>query len=275
MPVLGAGVYHTAHDDPWTERLSLCLSVSDHSDLINNHGCYIVTDEQTTKQDLWPGEGISRVGLFGGTFDPVHRGHLRVVMDVKKGFGLDTVVVIPSAVPPHKTVAHVSSAADRLAMTRLCFENRDGFTVSDVELAREGPSYTIDTVRWYMETKKPMDTMMLIMGADAFFEIHTWRSYREILETVDLVVMKRPGLPGDMGEKTARYLTAVMDGGYRSSGRSLCFQHEKFRSVHLFEVKQMEESSTEIRRRIKNNLDVSRFLLPEVDDYIRTKGLYR
>ncbi len=234
-----------------------------------------VTENDTTTKDHRPGEDVSRVGLFGGTFDPVHRGHLRVILDVKEAFGLDRVIVIPSAVPPHKTLKHVSNADDRLAMTKLCFDKKEGFVVSDVELKRRGPSYTIDTIDHVMALKAPHECLMLIMGTDAFFEIHTWKAYRDILARTHLVVMKRPGLEGDMVEKAGQYLRDVIDGGYRFIVSDGCFRHGLFRPVHLFAVSPMDESSTEIRRCIKNNLDVSSFLLPEVEAYIRDKGLYR
>jgi nicotinate-nucleotide adenylyltransferase len=217
----------------------------------------------------------ARIGLFGGTFDPVHLGHLSVAMDVKDGFGLDRIIVIPSAVPPHKTGKRISRAEDRLAMARLCFGNRKGFEVSDVELKREGPSYTIDTVTHFMGNLGPGEQVMLIMGTDAFFEIHTWRNFLAILSAVHLIVMKRPGIPGDLAERAADYLKTTVDEGYRLSESGFCFTHPINMPVHFFEVGQRDESSTEIRQRIKNDLDVSAFLLPEVAEYIREKGLYR
>jgi len=246
-------------------------------DVLKNNGIHVieVTQNKTIQHSPRPGKGVSRVGLFGGTFDPVHLGHLRVVMDVKEGFDLEKVVVIPSAVPPHKTRQYVSSAEDRLTMTQLSFGTREGFDVSDVELKRQGPSYTIDTIGHFMELKKSHEHLMLIMGTDAFFEIHTWRSYRSILSETQLIVMKRPGLAGNMVESAGEYLLSTIDKGYQFNMSEGCFRHESYKPVHLFEVSQRDESSTEIRQRIKNNLDVSSFLLPEVEAYIRNKGLYR
>ena len=234
-----------------------------------------MTENSSTMKVLRPGEGVSRVGLFGGTFDPIHLGHLRVVLDVKEAFGLEKIIVIPSAVPPHKTLKHVSDADDRLAMTRICFENRPGFVVSDVELNRRGPSYTIDTITHFRTLKRDDESLMLIMGTDAFFELHTWRSYKDILAAVPLIVMKRPGLDGDLLESAELYLKSRVDQGWCYDPGAECFAHPMFMPVFVHEVCQMDESSTEIRRRIKNNLDVSAFLLPGVTAYIGKKGLYR
>ncbi len=234
-----------------------------------------VTEHSSTMKVFRPGEGVSRVGLFGGTFDPVHLGHLRVVLDVKEAFGLEKIIVIPSAVPPHKTLKHVSDAADRLNMTRICFEKRPGFVVSDVELNRRGPSYTIDTINHFRALSQPGQCLKLIMGTDAFFELHTWRSFRNILAAVPLIVMKRPGSDGDLMAAAERYLITRVDPAWSFDSAGGCFVHGAFKPVFLHGVCPTDESSTEIRRRIKNNLDVSAFLLPEVAAYIGKKGLYR
>ena len=109
-----------------------------------------------------------KIGLFGGTFNPVHFGHVKTVLDVKQQFHFDHIYLIPSALPPHKKPDEIARAKDRLEMTRQTFSDKDGFTVSDVELNRRGPSYTIDTVRHFVSRAPENTCISLILGMDAF-----------------------------------------------------------------------------------------------------------
>jgi nicotinate-nucleotide adenylyltransferase len=95
-----------------------------------------------------------RIGLFGGTFDPIHFGHLRAALEVKEGFDLDQIVLIPAAVPPHKTDRQVTDAADRLRMAEMAVKGNSVFTVSDIELKRSGPSYSIDTIDHFKKSSR-------------------------------------------------------------------------------------------------------------------------
>ena len=122
-----------------------------------------------------------RFGLFGGTYNPVHIGHLRAALEVKEGFSLDEVFLIPAALPPHKMPGEVADADDRLHMLSLALEDAPGLTISDVELKRSGPSYTIDTVQHFKRNAPDQFQIYLIMGMDAFLEIDTWKSYDELL----------------------------------------------------------------------------------------------
>ncbi|MDA8402572.1 MAG: nicotinate-nucleotide adenylyltransferase [Desulfobacteraceae bacterium] len=221
-----------------------------------------------------PGEGVSRVGLFGGTFDPVHLGHLKVALEVKSAFGLDRMIVIPSAIPPHKPLKRVSDANDRLAMARLCFDGHKGFQVSAVELERTGLSYTIDTIRYFL-TEFPLPCeVMLIMGTDAFFEIHTWRAFDDIFDQVPLIVMQRPGREGDVTQADV-YLHENIAPGYQWQEGQGCFTHEFKKPVYFFKVSPYDISSTDIRHRVTNGKNVSSCLMEEVAEYIKKKGLYR
>jgi nicotinate-nucleotide adenylyltransferase len=221
-----------------------------------------------------PGEGISRVGLFGGTFDPVHIGHLHIAEEVKDAFGIGRMIVIPSAVPPHKHMKRVSDARDRLAMARMCFEGHEDFQVSDVELSRKGPSYTIDTIRYFLtEFPQPVEVLLAI-GSDSFFEIHTWHDYHGIFQHVPVIVMRRPGFSGRMIENAGQYLSEHVASGYDWHEGLGAFIHETCRPVYFFDVTPHDISSTEIRNRVKTGTTISGLVLKEVEDYIRTKGLY-
>ena len=136
---------------------------------------------------------MAKIGIFGGTFNPIHNGHLIVGRDVRRGFSLDIVCLIPAAVPPHKESKDVAKAEYRLAMTRLAVEGDLDFSVSDVELKRSGPSYTIDTIA-HFESILPDDSeLFFIVGMDAFLDIETWKSYKDLFQEVPFIVMSRPG----------------------------------------------------------------------------------
>ena len=136
-----------------------------------------------------------RIGLFGGTFNPIHYGHLRAALEVKEGFPLDECCFIPVAIPPHKTSGSMANSADRLEMLRLAISGREGFTVSDVELKRPGTSYSIDTVNQLKSNLGPDTELFLMLGLDAFLEIDTWKSYKALLHAIPFIVMARPN-PG-------------------------------------------------------------------------------
>ena len=137
------------------------------------------------------GEFLRRIGLFGGTFNPIHLGHIQVVREVKAGFGLNKILIIPSALPPHKEPDGVVDAEDRLEMIRLAFSDDPNFVISDVELKRSGPSYTIDTVRHFKSISPENTKFYLIMGLDAFLEIDSWRSYNDLFLLIPFIVMSR------------------------------------------------------------------------------------
>lgn len=130
-----------------------------------------------------------RVGVFGGTFDPIHNGHLRVAEEIRESFSLDRVYFVPVFIPPHKQHRRISDVADRLAMVRRAIRGNHFFRASDVEAARGGVSYTIDTVQG-MERK--FGELFYLIGIDAFFEIHTWHRYAELFHHTNFVVMVRP-----------------------------------------------------------------------------------
>jgi nicotinate-nucleotide adenylyltransferase len=141
---------------------------------------------------LATGTASERIALYGGTFDPFHNGHLRVAIEVKEAFGLPGIVLLPSHNPPHKPDAPVSDAAHRLAMTRAAVAGLPGFTVSDAELLREGPSWTLPTVRGFQEAH-PGAGILFVLGADAFAEIGSWYRHEELLSACDFIVLPRPG----------------------------------------------------------------------------------
>jgi nicotinate-nucleotide adenylyltransferase len=220
-----------------------------------------------------------RIGLFGGTFNPIHNGHLQTVVEVRLAFSLERVVLIPAAVPPHKPASGIAGAEDRMAMARLAVAGSAGLSVSDVEIQRRGVSYSIDTVSHFQETLAPEAGLCFIVGLDAFLEIDTWKAHEALLEKVPFIVMTRPGTGG--GGKTAQqqaigiFLRRRVSGAYAFSETKNAFTHPQKPALYMHEVTPMPISSTQIRNRIGRGAAVSDLVPAPVNDYIRKKGLYR
>ena len=134
-----------------------------------------------------------KIGLFGGTFDPIHWGHLRSAEEVGETFRLDRVYFIPASLPPHKRGQTTTPARDRLQMVRLAVARNPRFSVSTVELARPGVSYSIDTIREFAAKLRKADSLYFIIGLDAFREIGTWKDFAEIFSLCNFIVTSRPG----------------------------------------------------------------------------------
>jgi len=220
-----------------------------------------------------------RIGLFGGTFNPIHFGHLRTVLEVRERFGLSRVYLIPSALPPHKSQIGIASPSDRLEMIRRAVENDPDFVVSDVELMRTGPSYTIDTLSFFASVMPETAPHFLIIGLDAFLDLHTWKDFMGILSRTPLIVMGRPGANHrgqfqDMPIAVADYLDVLIP-GYQYDRQQSVFVHPEFQSVYLIGVTSLDISSSAIRSLVRKGRSI-RFLVPEtVSEFISSKGLYQ
>ena len=221
---------------------------------------------------------MKHIGLFGGTFNPIHLGHVRVIREVKSGFDLDEILIIPTALPPHKKSEKVVDAKDRLKMIRLAFLNEPDYVISDVELKRSGPSYTIDTVRYFTSRMPESTRLYLIMGLDAFLEIDTWKSYKELFLLIPFIVMfrtlgaKDPRTSGS--ESVGYYLRTRISKGYTFSASQSTYIHDNKQPVFVFDVSPVNISSTRIREYIKKGISI-KHLVPEIiEDFIKTKGLY-
>ena len=219
-----------------------------------------------------------RVGLFGGTFDPIHRGHLEVAEAARQRFGLDQICLVPAAQPPHKR-ALIATAVDRIAMVRLAVAHRPGFSVSTVELEREGPSYTIETILQVKSSRPPGAELVFLLGYDAFLELNTWKSYNSILQEVPLIVLAR-GRYGSQDVNRAiatlkHYIDRHLPAGYRWDAAGACFVHPEARTIHFFDGPRLDISATEIRRLIGKGMSARAVLPAAVADYIDRKGLYQ
>jgi nicotinate-nucleotide adenylyltransferase len=204
-------------------------------------------------------------GLFGGTFDPVHLGHLRCAEEVLELFGLDKVLFIPAGIQPFKTGRDILSFHHRAEMLRLAIEDNPLFTISDIEERRGGRSYSIETVRHFLDTSPDGTELYFILGQDAFHEIPMWKEWQELVRLCHFVVMTRPGyetknLTGVFPPDVASlfHYDDAADGFREPDGRFIFF-----RGLTLLDI-----SSTDIRNRVKAHRSI-RYLVPDsVCDYI-------
>ncbi len=222
-------------------------------------------------------------GLFGGTFNPVHNGHIKVICHVKKVFCLDKIHVIPSAVPPHKTSVNLASAKDRLEMVKCAIKDVPGLSASDIELKRRGLSFTIDTIYQFIKTSNNRqqfcnsmsltDRFYFIMGSDAFFDITTWKKNIEIFNLIPVIVMLRAGGKRNLNQ-IAYFIKDVISKDYRYDELTGSFINPGMGDVNICKVPAIALSSTSIRKRVHQNLSISSMVPPCVEKIIREKGLY-
>ena len=221
---------------------------------------------------------MKRIGLFGGTFNPIHMGHVQVIREVKEGFDLDKIFIIPSALPPHKETAGIIDVLDRIEMIRLAFSDDPDFVVSDVELKRSGFSYSIDTVRHFKAILSENTELYFIMGLDAFLEVDTWKSYRDLFRLVPFIVISRTELGQNdtvlQWRNLGNYIKSKISDRYKFSASRSCYIHDEKQPVFLFEVPPLAISSTKIRERIRKGHTINSLVPELIEDFIKTKGLY-
>ena len=190
------------------------------------------------------------IGIFGGTFNPPHVGHLIVVESVRERLKLDRVIFVPSYISPHKRRGEETLAAHRLKMVRLAIQGNPSFSVSDIEIKRKGTSYTFETLET-LQKEYHGAKLYLLMGIDNFVEFHTWKKPQRIAELATLVVMNRPAEPRATSKRKLRSVTEFVP------------------------VPEIQLSSTDIRMRVREGKTI-RFLVPDsVAHYIMRTKLYR
>ena len=210
-------------------------------------------------------------GLYGGTFNPIHLGHLRAAEEICERFGMKEVVFIPSANPPHKDSRDAIDANHRLKMVGLGLTGNDRFSVSDLEYHRRGKSYSIDTVR-ELRRLRPDETLAFILGLDAFLEIHTWHKYEEIFGECDFIVTNRPGANKVSCQQAFPESVAKV---MKRKGQTREWVHPSGRRVVFTEVTNLDISASAIRALVREGKSI-RYLLPiRVNEYIQDHGLYK
>ena len=208
-----------------------------------------------------------KIGLFGGTFNPIHLGHLRGAEEIREAFHLDEVIFIPAALPPHKTAERIIEAHHRLEMVKLAIHKNSHFTTSDIELKRPGKSYSIETIRYFRERCE--GSLYFIMGRDAFVEIETWKHFQNLFSLCNFIIMTRPGL-----QKTP-LLPEVLIPAFRYDQGDSAWIHVSGNMVFLKEINLLDISSTKIRELIERGESVKHLIPPEVEVYIENHGLYQ
>jgi nicotinate-nucleotide adenylyltransferase len=195
-----------------------------------------------------------RIGVLGGTFDPVHNGHLSTANALRAALDLERVVWVPAGRPPHKTGQIVSEDRDRLAMLALALAGSPTDEISTIDIDRSGPSYTADTLEMLAERLAPA-RLFFLMGEDSLRDLPAWHDPERLLRVAELAVAARPGVDADL-ESVARQVPAVR------------------RRVHLVPTEEIAISSSEIRRRVRENQSIQGLVPALVETYIRDHGLY-
>lgn len=198
-----------------------------------------------------------KLAIMGGTFDPIHMGHLLTAEAARVHYGFDHVIFVPSGQPPHKDRKDITAPAHRYVMTILATMNNPHFHVSPFEVERKRPSYTIDTVKFFFEQYGDKAELFFITGADAMQEILTWKAVPELLETCQFIAAARAGCCFKSLANVTKELGAA--------GQN---------RIHCFATPEIDISSTAIRERLKENKSI-KYLVPEtVEQYIYSQQLY-
>ncbi len=214
---------------------------------------------------------IKPVGLFGGTFDPIHFGHLRPALEVKEQLGLESVYLVPSNVPPHRGEPH-ASPEQRSVMLQLAIDDEPGLLLDARELERPGPSYTVDTLRSLRREFGETRPLCLIIGGDAFLGLPSWYHWQELVQLAHIVVAHRPGWMLDE-ETLDEPLKQLLEQHRLNEAQQLC--DAPAGGVLLCAVTQLAISATEIRQRIAAGSSANYLLPQSVWNYIRQQNLYR
>ena len=223
-------------------------------------------------------EGRRRVALYGGTFDPVHVGHLSVARRLAELFGLDELLFVPAYVAPHKRGRAVSPALDRYAMLALATQDEPRFRVSSVELDAPQRPYTVETLAHFKESSGTAIRLLFGMGADSWAEITTWREWERLLGMVEHVVVTRPGYELDDEHVTEEIRGRVVDLRGRGAGEVAGALDENAAGeprIYLSDAARVDLSATGIRRALRDDASIDALVPPAVAAYINKYRLYR
>lgn len=216
--------------------------------------------------------GSAPIGILGGTFDPIHNGHLRLAQEVLEQCNLAAIRFIPAGTPPHRGKPH-AGAQHRLEMVRLALQNNAAFQLDEREISRTDPCYTVDTLTALRTELGEQQPLCLIMGGDAFLQLHTWHEWRRLFELAHVVAVQRAGRPLGNAMNDA---DAALQAEYRSRlAPAAAVLHESpAGSVFVLNMPALEISATDIRQRCARHGN-TRYLLPDpVADYIQAHHLY-
>lgn len=205
------------------------------------------------------------IGIFGGAFDPVHKGHVSSIIELKDKLDFSELKIIPCNIPAQKEKT-VASNSERLKMLKLAFEEFDNINIDSYELDKKGISYTVDTLEAITKKSKVGQHLTLIMGLDAFINLTSWKNYERILELSSILILRRPNyvLKKNYLAQFERELTDDLEIFLNSKGK-----------IIFFTLTQLEISSTEIKKAIKNNKSCEDYLDKKVLEFINEKSIYK
>jgi len=218
--------------------------------------------------------GERRIGAYGGTFDPVHSGHIEVAREIVRNFDLDQLLIIPAHRPPHKGSRPIADAYHRFTMAVLASLDEPGVLVSTIELESPERPYTFETIDRLQSAFGGGTRLYFVMGADQFEEINTWREPSRLLSSVDLIVVTRPGHDVGSSHLEERFRSTIID--LRESERQRVSAGDAGEHhIYLTSYVYTDVSSTEIRRRVRDGESIDGLTPPRVAEYIRKYELYR
>jgi nicotinate-nucleotide adenylyltransferase len=211
-----------------------------------------------------------KIGLMGGTFNPVHLAHLRIAEEARELCALDRVLFIPAADPPHKPLAGDVPFSQRYEMVRLAIAGNPAFELSDIEGRRAGKSYSIDTIG-HFRAEHPEYDLFFIIGSDSFLEIGQWHRYAEIFRSCNLIVVERPGCP--VKDPSSSLPVAIRkEFSYNAACHTL--EHQLGWQVHFLRGCPLDISSTEIRQLTSSGRSITYLVPPDVEEYIKEQRIY-
>ncbi|WAC08190.1 MAG: nicotinate-nucleotide adenylyltransferase [Thermodesulfobacteriota bacterium] len=212
-----------------------------------------------------------RIGLFGGTFNPIHVGHLRAAEEIHEFFHLDKIIFIPARIPPHKTEKAIIAPDHRLNMVKLAIQDNPRFEVSNFEIQRDSKSYSIITIEHFQKKLGLNTSLFFLMGMDAFLEINTWKDFSQLFSLTNFIIMSRPGY-----HKKASADLFSIDGNknfaYNPEGNY--YTHSTGHKLFFQEITLLDFSSRAIRSRLKGKRSIRYLVPPVIENYIKKHGLY-
>ncbi len=212
-----------------------------------------------------------RVGILGGTFNPVHLGHLRSAEEVREACALDRVAFVPANRPPHKPDRTLADGRHRLAMVELAIAGNSSFDACSLEIDRGGISYSIETLEAFAASERGAE-LFFIVGADAFGEMQTWKDAARLFELASVVVTNRP--PHSTVSSIAHLPVAAQE-AFCYDPSTLSYRHRRGTGLHFLRITGLDISATAVRERVRSGQSI-RYLVPaDVERYVREHGLYR
>ncbi|HEY7535005.1 MAG TPA: nicotinate-nucleotide adenylyltransferase [Thermodesulfobacteriota bacterium] len=213
-----------------------------------------------------------KIGLFGGSFNPIHIGHLRAAEETREILNLEKIYFIPAALPPLKDLTNIAPPRDRLRMIKLAIKGNPFFKTSDIELKREGLSYTIDTIKFFCSKFSDYE-LYFIIGSELFPKIDTWKEYKSLFELSNFAVITRPGFSKDL---LSTLPLALKDEFryYQRENNLTILKHKYSKTLALVQIEGIQLSSTHLRNLINKKRSIKYLVTKEVEQYIKDTKLY-